>query len=258
MVIPRVNTLTNIAIYSEDPDKKEVAIELSHKLHLPITQDPNQYQFILAVTTQHLELRLPQANLQPLTIDFFKPAAQQRLQKSTHRNELIARAVGLKAHYYPHVVDATAGFGNDASILASLGCTVDMIERSPIMAALLQDGLERAPDLLKNLRLHCEDAKDFLRRQTIPIDVVYLDPMFPIRTKSALVKKEMRILKELVGQDEDAAELFALALQTATKRVVVKRPSHAPTLTAKIPDITYESRALRFDVYLKGLKDLKS
>lgn len=244
-------TAVDIAIYIENHTKNEVAQNLSLQLQLPITTDVKSHRFILAYTEERLELRVTNERMQPVYVDFFTKELQQRLQKSTPRTELIARAVGIKGKYYPNVIDTTAGLGSDAIVLAKLGCTVDMIERSPIIAALLQDGLDRGkqkqPELFENLNLHCEDSRDFLKRYTA--DVIYLDPMFPTRTKSALVKKEMRIIKEIVGSDEDATELFNLAMKVATKRVVVKRPLHAPTITENKPDITYKAKASRFDVY---------
>ena len=124
-------------------------------------------------------------------------------------------------------------------MLASLGCTVQLIERAPIIAALLRDGLQRAartPDigLLVTERLHLitADGRDYLRglAESQRPEVVYLDPMYPHRQKTALVKKEMRLLRQWVGDDDDAPELLAAALCCAQRRVVVKRPRQAPML----------------------------
>ena len=146
---------------------------------------------------------------------------------------------------------------------ASLGCVVDMIERSAVVAALLQDGLNRAAvDLTlaswlpTRMQLWHGVAKDLLSNwqsiqpsKTRP-DVVYLDPMFPHRKKSAAVKKEMRLFQQLLGPDEDADLLLEPALALAKKRVVVKRPSGAPFLAGKKPQIEMLGKANRFDVYL--------
>lgn len=247
----------SIAIYIEDLAKKEEAQHLSLLLQLPIVAIPTDQQYVLAFTTKRIELRSLHEKMKPIYVDFLHPEFVHRLQKSTHRNELIARAVGIKPPYYPSIIDATAGLGSDAILLSKLGCHIEMVERSAIICALLRDGLARGnqlrPDLIPNINVHCEDAKLFLTRtlqQDKQIDVIYLDPMFTMRTKSALVRKEMRILKEIVGGDDDAAEVFYIAQRLAPKRVVVKRPLHAPCLTTAKPAIVYKGKACRFDVYL--------
>jgi 16S rRNA (guanine1516-N2)-methyltransferase len=153
------------------------------------------------------------------------------------------------------VIDATAGLGQDAFILSSLGCTVHCLERSPVIAALLQDGIDRfvkATHAPLRLSLTAIDAMVYLEQldQTQYPDVIYLDPMFPCRQKSALVKKEMRLLRDMVGEDLDASDLLALSLQRAKKRVVVKRSKLAPMMTEKEPDLVLKGSSSRFDVYL--------
>jgi 16S rRNA (guanine1516-N2)-methyltransferase len=90
---------------------------------------------------------------------------------------------------------------------------------------------------------------------TDKVDVIYLDPMFPARTKSALVRKNMRILKQIVGEDEDISQLFTLAQRYASKRVVIKRPLHAASITHKQPSVVFKGKVCRFDVYLMTTVD---
>lgn len=175
------------------------------------------------------------------------------------RGQPLARAIGLKHGINPNVVDATAGLGRDAFVLASLGAHVTMIERSPILAALLNDGMQRLthnedPELADvQLQLIQANAIDWLQQQagiaTDKPDVVYLDPMYPHRSKSALVKKEMRALRALVGDDEDAAQLLQAARRYASKRVVVKRPKGAPLLDDTKPSGNVQSKNTRYDIY---------
>ncbi|PXA03224.1 hypothetical protein DDZ13_13460 [Coraliomargarita sinensis] len=186
-----------------------------------------------------------------------------RRHKGGGRSELIAKAVGLKGGKVPTVIDATAGLGVDAFVLASLGCQVTLIERVPAVAALLRDGLERSRDyagendtelemILKRMQLVQTDAiahLDELGQDNVP-DVVYLDPMFPERKKSAAVKKEMQIFHRLVGPDDDTTQLFEKALFRARDRVVVKRPRVAPALTDRQPSHIIEGKRNRYDVYL--------
>lgn len=249
--------MSSIALYVEDPTKTQFAQRLANQLQLAITTDVNAYRYILAITAARIELRLNEPHIHPVYVDFLAPSWLYRLEHATRSSELIARAIGLKKNYRPHVVDVTAGLGADASIIVALGCTVTMIERSPIVATLLQDGLSRAqqgrPELFSKLEFRPGDAINVLESYKTNDQrpaVIYLDPMFPERTKSALVKKEMRMLKELVGSDLDSPDLFNLALQVASKRVVVKRPLYAPTLTAQTPHLVVKGKTLRFDVYL--------
>lgn len=202
--------------------------------------------------------QLDEPKVGAISVDFASDALTFRRLHGGGKKEAIAKAVGLKGQDTLHVLDATAGLGRDAFVLASLGCTVDMIERSPVVAALLADGLERATLnqhlsnwLPERMQLHHGVAYQLLAnwKGRTP-DVVYLDPMFPHRKKSAAVKKEMRLFQQLLGPDEDANLLLPPALTLAKKRVVVKRPAGAPYLADKKPSIELKGKANRFDVYL--------
>lgn len=243
-------------IVAENPALLMAATKWSERLGIPIVND-SLSEVLLAVTQQGLVCSLSsQPKLKPLRVDFVAGQAAHRRQYGGGRGQLIARAVGLAKSPSATVLDVTAGLGRDAFVLASLGATVSMIERSPIVAALLEDGLNRyqqaCPDDGLPLTLQCVDALDYLKQlpEAAYPDVIYCDPMFPDRTKSAAVKKEMLILRELVGEDPDAAELLALALQRAKKRVVVKRSKLAPALEGPEPDVVYLGKSSRFDMYL--------
>jgi len=180
------------------------------------------------------------------------------LASARGRSELaslpLVRAMGKKAK---QVVDATAGMGQDSFALAVFGLSVVAIERSDKIAALLKDALQRthSDDNLKNLlgdrlRVVHGDAIRELKRMAPAPDVVYLDPMYPPkRKKSALAKKEMQVLRALVGDDDDAQQLFEAARSVARDRVVVKRPIYAEPIAPE-PSMSYESKLVRFDVYL--------
>lgn len=172
------------------------------------------------------------------------------------RGEAVAKAVGIKKDYLPDVVDATAGLGRDAFVLASIGCKVRMVERHPVVAALLEDGLKRAyldADIGEWMQermtlIHASSAQA-LTEITPPPDVVYLDPMYPHKAKSALVKKEMRVFQSLVGADEDADALLEPAITLAKKRVVVKRPDYAEPLNNQLAHANVTTKNHRFDIY---------
>ncbi|WP_444996707.1 class I SAM-dependent methyltransferase [Aliikangiella sp. IMCC44359] len=180
-----------------------------------------------------------------------------RVSKS---NEVVAKAIGCKPHYRPKVLDATAGMGRDALVMAMLGCQVLMHERNRAVYLLLNNALQRLAQntnfnsIAERLKLANNNSLttiSHITNQAENIDVIYLDPMFPERKKSALVKKEMRIFKLLVGEDPDANELLEEALQANVKRVVVKRPKGAPVLAEKNPSHEITAKKFRYDVYLK-------
>jgi len=195
------------------------------------------------------------------TVDFIGGALGYRRVKGGGKNQAIARAVGLKSGLKPTVLDVTAGLGRDAFILASLGCEVRMIERSPVLAKALQEGLARGlqdpktGEIIGRMVLIVADAKDVLtdlNPDNYP-DVIYIDPMFPEENKSALNKIEMRTLREVVGDDKDADLLLTLALKKAKKRVVVKRSRKALPLGGLAPSFVIGGKSSRYDVYL-GVK----
>ncbi len=165
----------------------------------------------------------------------------------------LARAIGI-GRGVCHVVDATAGLGRDAARLAARGAEVTMIERHPVLVALLEDALRReAPP---RLRLLAGDAAALLRDPASlgPVEVVYLDPMFADRGKAALPRNEGQVLRALLGEgvpdDPRDAELLQVARAVARRRVVVKRSPHAPPLGAERPDHAVTGTRVRFDVYL--------
>ncbi|MEX0605461.1 MAG: class I SAM-dependent methyltransferase [Marinobacter sp.] len=193
----------------------------------------------------------------PVRAEFASGKAGYRLEHGGGTGQLIARAIGLqKTRMTLHVLDATAGLGQDAFVLAGLGCRMTLMERSPVIQALLADGLARgrlndsvAP-VIERMRLRSEDSIHWLAGGDGEVaDVIYLDPMFPHRDKAALVKKEMRVFRALVGDDEDAPELLAAALTGARYRVVVKRPRKAPSIEGPRPAIQIEGKSSRYDIY---------
>lgn len=192
----------------------------------------------------------------PVRVDFVEGAVAHRRLFGGGSGQMIAKAVGIQSGVRPLVLDATAGLGRDAFVLASLGCTVSMIERQPLIAALLEDGLTRAerdPDvavITARMQLLIGNAISLMAEwQDERPQVIYLDPMFPHRDKSALVKKEMRVFRPLVGDDMDAPALLAAALKLATHRVVVKRPRKAPIVEGAKPGYALEGKSSRYDIY---------
>ena len=228
------------------------ASELAKTLSLPyVSIDNCDYDYVLTQSTDHLALCQTEGQFKPLVIDFPEGKAKHRQHIADGLQHPLAKAVGVKMNHKPRVIDATAGLGDDAYLLASLGCSVLMLERNPIIAALLQDALLRLDDLSIDLQLKAIDASSYLLQlleDEYP-DVIIYDPMFPPARKSAKVKKSMQILHDLIGQDEDTEAVFTTALSTAKKRVVVKRPNHTSALGDIKPSHAIKTKNHRFDVY---------
>jgi 16S rRNA (guanine1516-N2)-methyltransferase len=257
-----------------DVSKKESqAFALQNQLAFvePFSLEANQgiFEFIGKQLSLHLLLDNKPSTL---TFDFEAGPMAYRRGNVSKSNEIIAKAIGCKPHYRPRVFDATAGMGRDAMIMAQLGCDVILCERNFAIYHLLNNALSRFKEncddnqlkqrlnliyqnSLEQLNLLSSDSGDNQTNQTI--DVIYLDPMFPDRKKSALVKKEMRLFKLLAGNDEDSMDLFNQAIQTVTKhkvkRIVVKRPKSAEKLTELQPSHEILGKQFRYDVYLTEL-----
>lgn len=177
-----------------------------------------------------------------------------RLRPDRLARELLVRAARVRGAESPTVVDATAGLGEDSLLLAAAGFAVTMFERDSAIAALLRDALERAADepqlagIVERMTLVEGDSVAGLRELSVPPDVVFLDPMFPERTKSAAVKKKFQLLHHLERPCEDEEGLLAAALSARPRKVVVKRPPKGPWLAGVKPSHSLAGKAVRYDV----------
>lgn len=189
-------------------------------------------------------------------LDFLNPTLQYRLQHLSIKKEALLRAIAVKSKATLTLIDATAGLCTDGLVMAAYGHQVTALERHERVFSLLSDAVRRAEEeemmkpILDRLTLIHQDAGTYLAALTEQVDVVYLDPMFPERKKSAKVKKPMQIMQALVGEkEEDHTALFALAKEKALHKLVVKRPKLAPFLTGEAPSFQVEGKTCRFDVY---------
>lgn len=240
------------------PGADMCSADISRHRLLDANRLDQQAAYVLQFTPQCVQLMHRLGRENPLRVDFSAGAIDHRRKFGGGKGQDIAKAVGLNKGVMPRVLDATAGLGRDAFALASLGCHVDMLERSPVVFALLEDGLNRAKVCGDNEVMKIAGAMSatfgslltgFLPASSI--DVIYLDPMFPERQKSALVKKDMRFFHAVVGEDPDADALFSAALALDCARVVVKRPVKAPTLGGATPSHQIVGKSIRYDIYVK-------
>jgi len=241
-----------------------VAESLARELSLPLLQtgtNPRQCDqvgLVLIVSGSSRSLQLTGKGAPgPVTVEF--GAGPMRHRRRSGHNEMLGRAVGVGKKQNLTVLDATAGLGRDSFVLADLGCRVYLCERNPLVQELLCQGLGAARSgedpWLRSVASAMELVPgDAMMLPALPTgcDVVYLDPMFPQRDKSAAVKKEMALFHYLL-QDEpgDEAELMHWALAQEVARIVVKRPSRAAPLGDQPSSHSIQGKAVRYDVYVK-------
>jgi 16S rRNA (guanine1516-N2)-methyltransferase len=231
-----------------DPQR---AGRVADRLGVPVVDEAQPGWLVLAFTSARVELRAvgPQG-AGPVFIDFSSGEVPRRAAEPGSSRTPLARAVGATKGRRPLVVDATAGLGVDAALLAGLGCEVMAVDRSPIVAALFRDALQRGGP--PGLRFVEGDARALLEQLTgsgAAPDVVYLDPMFPARKKRALVKKKMQLLQRALDDAPDDATALVAAARETSARVVVKRPKGAAALAAS-PSSVVPAGSVRFDVYV--------
>ncbi len=249
-----------VAVVAADPSLAANAQALAAELALPLLEQESvahthEFAAVLELTRSALRLQpLGEKAPGPLLVDFLDPALGHR-RRGGH-NEPLGRALGL--HKWPdlQVIDATAGLGRDSFIIADIGARVLMLERHPVVFALLRDGLDRGrlandewvAEVCSRLQLERADSEVALGENSS--DAVYLDPMFPARRKSARVKKGMWIFQQLIEQAPDEGALLECALLAARKRVVVKRPARAEPLAGQAPGFSLPGKTVRYDVYV--------
>jgi 16S rRNA (guanine1516-N2)-methyltransferase len=246
-----------LAVLCQQTKTLEQSIALAQRLDIPLYNDIDQQitePFFLVWREDCLKL-LDQALLKKggLSVDIEPRYGEQHSWPAPKKGSL-AQAIGRKTKT---IVDATTGWGQDSLHVFRMGYSIRCIERSPVMHELLKDGFIRlsAKEWVLQLSLKVPEllfgnACDVLSTLEDKPECIYIDPMFPAkRKKSALAKKSMTILRDLLGDDEDKEQLFAAAMNTATKKVVVKCSEYAQPLAAK-PNESFKSKLLRYDVYL--------
>jgi 16S rRNA (guanine1516-N2)-methyltransferase len=255
-----------------DAARRAAAGEVAKRLHLPLVEGEvaaaEGFDLALVETGVRLELRVLRGYPGDQALVGGHGVGCELTQIDTTSgpgrslSQPMVKAVGIKKReaYRPRVFDATAGLGEDAWLLAALGCGVRACERNPVTHALLVDGLKRAaearPEVAARVRVELGDGVTVLERlagealEDRP-DVVYLDPMFPTGRKTA-ERKAMRVLRLISGDDLDADRLLGAALKVARRRVVVKRPLRGEALRGAEPMVMHRGKSLRFDVYGVG------
>ena len=227
-----------------------VVRELVERLSIPSTSEAGFcHDWVLTEENDAVVLKeLNRPDLKPLYVDLVSIRRRYKSLPISKRGAL-ARALGRSTKT---IIDATAGWGQDTMLAWMMGYQVTAIERSPAIGALLLDGWRRYKRYDQNSNypsVVVDDAKSYLVNHSA--DCVYLDPMFVLeKKKSSLAKRRLRVLRELVGDDEDREALFEYAWCSARKRVVTKRHIHAKPWFK--PDQTFSGKMMCYDVYLRN------
>lgn len=261
--------MPKINISYTDNCYKFAAESIANILDLPLIQlnanttDLFDADYTVCLSKDGLSFISNSRNHGAIRCDFVSGSHRHRRNHGGGNGQMIAKAIGVSGKFYPNVLDLTAGLGSDGFVLACLGCKVQLLERNPIAFLLLKDGLERAKSasyddinlaaIVDRMLLTEVNSSLFLDSLDISAypDVIYIDPMFPPRKKSAQVKKEMQALHQIVGEDNDASVLLEKALSKAIYRVVVKRPANSEYLGTIEPSYSLQGKSTRYDIFAK-------
>lgn len=264
-----VKVAMNLILGISDPHLAPAYADLAEQLGiamLPASEIPNSCTHLLDASGEGLALLRVNAGTQvpgATRVDFSDPALLYRLRTSG-KSQGLGKALGLARYSDLKVLDATAGLGRDALLIAHLGCEVVMLERSNLVYALLADGLARArvseeqyiAPAVSRMSLQQAEAREYFvgvsKKERPQPDVIYLDPMFPPRSKSAKVKKDIALLHDLLGVEEDFPSLLEAAITAARLRVVVKRPGNKSDATVRAPSFTVPGKTAHFEVYVSS------
>ena len=177
-----------------------------------------------------------------------------RVTNGRLQHEMLIRAAksdkpGRKA------IDATAGMGEDAFLLAAQGYEVTLFEQNPVIAVLLKDALRRAKkhpvlkDIASRMNLVQDNSVEGMSKLLDPVDVIYLDPMFPARQKSRLINKKLQLIQKLEPPCSEETDLFDAAISASPSKIIVKRPLKSEFLAGRKPSYTLNGKAIRYDCY---------
>ncbi len=250
--------LASIAIIVKDTLVHEHAINVASQLNVPVLEETSSfYDFHLVFSSEKIWIQPSRMHFGKIYVDFTTGQSAHRRKYGGGFGQALAKAVGLNKDSPLDVMDVTGGYARDAFVLATLGATLRIIERSRVLTTLVQDGLDRAQTnktvnkITQRMSLICADSIIFMQElvNSDKPDVIYLDPMYPIRQKKSAVKKEIQLLHQLIGRDTDSKSLLQAAFRTAKKRVVVKRPKSAEPLSKINLVGSIRSSNTRYDIY---------
>lgn len=243
-----------LTVLAVGDDVVNEAKELSSRLGAFFTQDEEEaYRRGLTLRYDKNVLSLTDGSLS-IKGDF--EGMLQRIKPGNLQKEILIKAVRIKGEEHINVLDATAGMGEDSLILAAAGFDIKMYEQDKVIAVLLTNSIDRAagiPELahiVQRMEVYCEDSIEAMKKLDHRPDVILLDPMFPERHKSAMVKKKFQLLQQLESPCSNEEELMQAAIDAHPRKIVVKRPAKGPYLAGMKPSHSIGGKAVRYDCYI--------
>lgn len=236
----------DLVIYRSEGALDEAAFALSEQLGIPLSDEPGE-GLTLVLDENGLSLSGHGLKYQGDFSHMLRRVTRGRLS-----HEMLVKAAKTKSEH-PTAVDAAAGMGEDAFLLAAMGYEVTLFEKDKVIAALLRDAMRRAEDdprlreIVGRMTLIEGDSIELLPRMGLKAELVYLDPMFPPRRKSGLIHKKLQLIQKLQQPCTQGEELFSAALSAQPKKIVVKRPLNGEYLADKKPTYTLKGKAIRYD-----------
>ena len=246
-----------LVLYVDKNVNIEKAKNIAERLNIEIITN-NKEKFDILLSMDESGLALVSDNMK-LYGDFSKSI--KRLKQSNLQKEMLIHAVKIKGEKENlTALDATAGLGEDSILLAAYGYNVELYEKNPIISELLKDAMERAEkiselkDIIGRMKVHNEDSIIAMQNLKYKPDIILLDPMFPERTKSALIKKKFQILHKIENPCSDENEMLSSAIKANPKKLVIKRPLKGEYLAGVKPDYSLKGSSIRYDCIINLLK----
>ena len=246
-----------LVLYVDKNANIEKAKKIAERLNIEIITN-NKEKFDILLSMDESGLALVSDNMK-LYGDFSKSI--KRIKQNNLQKEMLIHAVKIKGEKEKLIaIDATAGLGEDSILLAAYGYNVELYEKNPIISELLKDAMERAEkiselkDIIGRMKVHNEDSIIAMQNLKYKPDIILLDPMFPERTKSALIKKKFQILHKIENPCSDENEMLSSAIKANPKKLVIKRPLKGEYLAGVKPDYSLKGSSIRYDCIINLLK----
>lgn len=239
----------NLILFADESADIQRASAIAEKLNIEMKNTPDGHNLFLHLSEDGLSLEDGTLSMMGDFTSMLPRLKQGRLQ-----SEMLVKAAKLKnLDHTPTAIDATAGMGEDSLLLAAAGFQVKLFELDPVIAALLADSIERArlipelSDIVNRMTLMDGDSINAMNSLSESVDLIYLDPMFPARNKSGLIKKKFQLLQQLEQPCSNEHDLLSAAISAKPKKIVIKRPAKGPFLDGVKPDFSYPGKAIRYD-----------
>lgn len=175
----------------------------------------------------------------------------------TLNEELLIKTVKAPYPLKALILDLTAGWAKDASIFATFGYRVLMLEQNPLLATIINYALDKSYLDSNQLNIIYTNSIEYLNANINTVyPVIYLDPMFQDDKIKSLSNKYMQIIKDLVKRDikNSDQDLLLLALDRAQKVVVKRDNKQRPLITSPLPTYSKQGKTIRYDIYITSVK----